>query len=122
MKFNDTDPNVSLFSQMESDLGPVVLINKFTVEPTEADALTAAWARDAAFMKTQPGFISTQLHRGIGGSRIFINYAAWESVAAFRNAFAQPEFQAGLARYPSSTIAEPHLLQKVAVPGICLGV
>jgi hypothetical protein len=32
------------------------------------DQLLKAWAADAAFLKTQPGCISAQLHRGIGGS------------------------------------------------------
>jgi len=33
------------------------------------------WADDAAFMKQQPGFISTQLHQGTAGSTTFINAA-----------------------------------------------
>jgi heme-degrading monooxygenase HmoA len=120
MKFSEMDRTVALRAQMASDLGPVIVINKFNVDPSEADALTQAWAEDAAFMKRQPGFISTQLHRGIAGSSTFVNYAVWESVEAFRKAFEQPEFQAGMARYPSSTVAEPHLFQRLAVPGICL--
>ena len=114
------DGAVTLREQMSNEFGPVVLINKFHVDPGEADALMAAWAADAAFMKRQPGFIATQLHRGIAGSGVFVNYAVWESVESFRRAFSQPEFQAGLAAYPKSTQAEPHLFQKVAIPGICL--
>lgn len=72
-------------------------------------------------MARQPGYISTQLHRGIGGSSVFINYAVWESVDDFRRAFADPEFQAQWSNYPPSTVASPHLFQKVAVPRICLG-
>jgi heme-degrading monooxygenase HmoA len=122
MKFNEMDRVVSLAEQIQSraDAGSVVLINKFTVDPAETGALVEAWAADAAFMKTQPGFISTQLHRGIAGSGVFVNYAIWESVDAFRRAFSQPEFQAGLARYPSTAVAEPHLFQKIAVSGICV--
>jgi hypothetical protein len=37
-----------------------------------------------------------------------------------RNAFADPAFQATFARYPDSTVASPHLFQKVAVSGICV--
>ena len=36
-------------------------------------------AKEAEKFKEQPGFISTQLHKGIGGSATFINYAVWES-------------------------------------------
>ncbi len=116
----EMDRHVSLFEQMEQRVGPVILINTFTVEPEEADRLQEAWASDAAFMKRQPGFISTQLHRGIGGSSVLVNVAVWESVEAFRAAFGDPTFQETFARYPDSTVASPHLFQKVAVPGICV--
>lgn len=97
----------------------MILINSFTVAPEEADALVTAWARDAAFMKAQPGFISTQLHRGIGGSGTFLNQAIWESTAHFRTAFGQKTFRDALADYPPSTVVAPHLFRKVAVANIC---
>jgi heme-degrading monooxygenase HmoA len=118
--FIEMDENVSVRDQLGDTGGPVILINKFTVKPDEAEQLVSAWADDAAWMKRQPGFISTQLHRGIAGSGVFLNYAVWESTAHFRAAFANPEFQAQLSRYPSSAIASPHLFRKVAVPGICV--
>jgi heme-degrading monooxygenase HmoA len=71
-------------------------------------------------MKRQPGFISTQLHRAIGDSSAYFNFAVWESTALDRAAFTHPEFKASLAAYPSSVVATPHLFQKVAVPGICV--
>jgi heme-degrading monooxygenase HmoA len=71
-------------------------------------------------MKRQPRFISTQLHRATGESPTYLNYAVWESTAHFRTAFSHPEFQAGLAAYPLSTVASPHLFQKVAVSGVCV--
>ncbi|WP_395681633.1 antibiotic biosynthesis monooxygenase family protein, partial [Inquilinus sp.] len=78
------------------------------------------WQADAGIMKRQPGFISTQLHRAIGDSPAYFNYAVWESTADFRAAFANPEFRAKLAAYPASAVASPHLFQTVAVPGICV--
>jgi quinol monooxygenase YgiN len=117
----EMDRHVSLFEQMdEQRVGPVILINTFTVEPEEVDRLQQAWASDAAFMRQQPGFISTQLHRGIGRSSTFVNYAVWESVEQFKRAFTNPEFQAKLQDYPPSAAASPHLFKKVAVPGICV--
>jgi heme-degrading monooxygenase HmoA len=116
----EMDRHVSLFEQMEEQVGSVILINTFTVEPEEAERLLEAWASDAAFMKQQPGFISTQLHRGIGGSSVFFNYAVWESVEHFKRAFSNPEFQSKMADYPLSAAASPHLVKKVAVPGICV--
>ena len=67
-------------------------------------------------MKRQPGYISTQLHRGIAGSTVLMNYAVWESVAQFRAAFNHPEFEAALDQYPSSAIASPHLFTRLSVP------
>src|SRR5262249_9444501 len=97
-----------------------ILINKFNVKPEEADQLLAAWSADAAFFKRQPGFISTQLHRGVGGSSVFINYAVWESVEHFRQAFSQPEFREAMKAYPPSTTTSPHFFKKVAVSNICV--
>jgi len=119
-KFVEMDEYVTLQSQLEETGGPVVLINRFSVAPEEADLLQKAWAADAQVMRRQPGFISAQLHRGIGGSGEFLNYAVWESVADFKRAFFHPEFRAGLKDYPPSTVASPHLFAKVAVPGVCV--
>jgi len=116
----EMDEHVRLADQLSREVGPVVLINTFKVAPGDVDALLQAWAADAAYLRTRPGFISTQLHRGIAGSCTFLNHAVWESVQAFREAFADPQFQATFGRYPDSTVAAPHLFQKVAVPGICV--
>ena len=114
------DKHVTLFEQLAHEVGPVVLVNTFHVEPEDADALLEAWAGDATYLKAKPGFISTQLHRGIAGSTTFVNVAVWESATALRAAFSSPEFQAHAAHYPDSAVAQPHLFQKVAVPGICV--
>jgi heme-degrading monooxygenase HmoA len=121
LRLDEMDDRVTLRAQMEKHVAPVVLINKFTVAPEEADELVAAWTADAAFMKSQPGFVSAQLHRGIGDSSVFVNYAVWESTDAFARAFSQPAFRSSLAKYPPSTVASPHLFTKVAVPGISPG-
>lgn len=118
--FVEMDPAVPLMAQLQDEGGPVVLINTFTVGPADADALQAAWAADAALMKAQPGFISTQLHRGIAGSGVFLNYAVWQSTAHFKAAFASPEFRSKLGAYPADVTISPHLFRKVEVPGICI--
>ena len=71
-------------------------------------------------MKQQPGFISTQLHRAIGESCVFLNYAIWQSVDDFCRAFSHPDFQNSLRAYPNSAVASPHLFQKIAVPNLCV--
>ena len=61
--------------QVGESISPIVLINIFHVESGDVDALIKAWETDANWMKKQPSFISTQLHRGIGRSCVFLNYA-----------------------------------------------
>jgi len=114
------NPIFPIERQLAVDAAPVVLVNVFTLDEEDEEAFLAAWQNDAEFMKCQPGFISTQLHRAIGKSPTYLNYAVWESTADFRAAFTQPQFIAKLSTYPSSAVATPHLFQKVAVPGICV--
>ena len=52
--------------------------------PEEFDQFLVRWAAEAEKFKKQPGFISTQLHQGIGESGTFINSAIWETVAHFK--------------------------------------
>ena len=119
-KLVEMDEHKSIFAQMEEDVGPVILINKFSVEPKEFDQFMKGWASEAEKFKQQPGFISTQLHRGIGGSGTFINYAVWESTSQFKKAVNNTDFQTRLSNYPASTVISPHIFKKVAVPGICV--
>ncbi|SFQ23601.1 Heme-degrading monooxygenase HmoA [Bradyrhizobium sp. Ghvi] len=118
--FRPLDPAFPIERQIGIDASPVVLVNVFTLEKADDQSFLQTWQNDAAFMKRQPGFISTQLHRAIGDSPTYLNYAVWESTAHFRAAFTHPEFRAKIAAYPSSAVASPHLFQKVAVPGICV--
>ena len=119
-KFAEMDMAVTLADQLEDHGGPVILVNTFTVLAEDADRLVSAWTEDAALMKRQPGFISTQLHRGIAGSSTFLNYAVWESAEHFQKAFADPEFRARLGAYPDSATISPHLFRRMAVPGLCV--
>ena len=114
------DPIVSIEKQLATSVSPVVLVNVFTVDAADFDAVLVAWEKDANWMKRQPGFISTQLHRAIGGSCVLLNYAVWESVDRFRAAFTHPDFVSALSAYPSSAIAQPHLFSRVAVPNLCV--
>ena len=114
------DPTFPIDRQIALDTGPVVLVNLFTLEVADEQGFLASWQDDAAFMKRQPGFISTQLHRAVGDSPAYLNYAVWESNAHFRAAFTHPEFRAKIANYPASAVASPHLFEKVAVADICV--
>ncbi|MBL8399048.1 MAG: antibiotic biosynthesis monooxygenase [Candidatus Accumulibacter sp.] len=121
LQLKPLDENVPIFQQINSEVSPVILINVFHVAESDIPALLKAWEADANWMKKQPGYISTQLHQGISGSNVFLNYALWESVAHFRAAFTHPEFVAALSHYPSSAVASPHLFTRLTVANLCVG-
>jgi len=113
------DPAFPIERQLTVEASPVVLVNVFTLDKADEEAFKA-WRDDALFMRRQPGFISTQLHRALGESPTYLNYAVWEMNAHFRTAFTNPTFRAKLSAYPSSAVATPYLFQKVAVPDVCV--
>jgi heme-degrading monooxygenase HmoA len=121
LQLKPLDETVPIFRQLSAEQAPVVLVNMFNVAQDDIPALLQAWSADANWMKQQPGYISTQLHRGIAGSTVFMNYAVWESVAHFRAAFNHPEFKSALEHYPSSAVASPHLFERMTVTNLCVG-
>jgi quinol monooxygenase YgiN len=123
-KLVDMEEGVSIFAQMDKEedvKGSVILINKFSLAPEEIDQFLKGWATEAEKFKQQPGYISTQLHRGIGESGTFINYAVWESVAHFKKAVTNViDPNDPVSAFPPSTTVSPHLFKKVAVAGLCV--
>jgi len=73
--------------------GPV-LINPFEVPPSQ-EQFISGWETAAEYMRKQPGFISTKLHRAlVPDARFgFVNVAEWESPAHFKAAIEAEEFQ-----------------------------
>ena len=124
-KFVEIDYRVKFKDQIEEKImGSVILINKFNVEPNKVEQFLKDWGDDAINFKQQPGFISAQLHKGIGESSVLINYAVLESIENYKQAINKmlftPESQSPLLKYDDdSLIISPHLFKKVAVPGIC---
>ena len=124
-KFVEMAYRVKFKDQIEEKIvGSVILINKFNVEPSQVEQFFKDWGDDAINFKQQPGFISAQLHKGIGQSSVFINYAVWESMEHYKQAINKMLFthesQSPLLKYDDdSLIISPHLFKKVAVPGIC---
>jgi quinol monooxygenase YgiN len=117
----EMDERITLEKQLDEDVGPIIVMNKFNVGPDEVDEFLNVFAKTTETFKQQPGFISAQLHRGIAGSSTFLNYVVWESAAHFRQAFNRPEIQSNMASVLPNTVMSPHLFKKVAVPGICVG-
>ncbi len=119
--FAELDRNVTLTQQLDEEGGAVTLVNILIVDPADVDQFLEAWSTDARVMRTQPGFISTQLYRGIAGSSSFLNHAVWQSTRHYREARTNDKARAGArGLYPASLVATPHLFRAVEVPGICV--
>ena len=120
-KLVEMDEQTSISTQMEEHVSPVILIEKINVDPEEVDLFLKAWVTETNKFKKEPGFILTQLYKGIGRSGTFIIYAIWESVGHFEMAVSRlMDPHDRLSAFPPSTVASPHLFKKVAVPGICV--
>lgn len=55
VKLVEMDETVSLFTQLEQNKVPVVLINEFDVKPDQTDQFLKAWAAHSEYFKHQPG-------------------------------------------------------------------
>ena len=120
VKIVESDNKVPLSAQLEEDVGPVILMNKFNVGPDEVDEFLKVFEETTKYFNEQPGFISAQLHRGIAGSTTFVNYVIWESATQFKRAFDNPDFKSNMANTLPTTVMSPHLYKKVTIPGICV--
>ena len=116
----EMDEKVSLGTQLQQDVGAVVLIITFTVNSEDEVQFLKTWASAAEISKKTSGVISAQLYKGIAGSRIFVSYHVFESTEAIREQYKNPDFPSKLSEYPPSTVTSSHVFKKVAVPGICV--
>jgi heme-degrading monooxygenase HmoA len=81
------------------DPGGVVLINAFEVPPDGDDAFVAAWEQTRQFLRGQPGYLATRLHRSLSpeADSRFVNIGRYQSPQAFQAAIGQPEFRQAAA-------------------------
>ncbi|MFE7129088.1 antibiotic biosynthesis monooxygenase family protein [Streptomyces sp. NPDC057617] len=120
MEIRNIDESCPFFTQVEqSDDSPVTVINTFIAPEGGIEACLEAWAKECEVMTAQPGFISAQLYRGVGDSRVLTNVAVWESGTALKAVFARKDFADSLILPPEGSVAYPVLYQKMAMPGIC---
>ncbi|CAA9448112.1 MAG: tetracenomycin polyketide synthesis hydroxylase TcmH(EC:1.-) [uncultured Rubrobacteraceae bacterium] len=68
----------------------VTLINVFTVRPEDQQRLVGVLAQAAATMKTIHGYVSSNLHKSLDGTKV-TNYVQWESVGDFEAMLEDPE-------------------------------
>ena len=75
-------------------MGNVILINPFEVPSDKSDRFLAGWSEAADYMRRQPGFAGTRLHRALRPDARFgfVNVAEWESPQHFQAAVSDPAF------------------------------
>ncbi len=74
----------------------VILINPFEVpEGADDEGFLRGWERAAEYMREQPGFVSSHLHRAVGPDARFrfVNVAEWASPQDFRAAVTSERFR-----------------------------
>jgi heme-degrading monooxygenase HmoA len=120
VEITELDEKITFKTQLEEDVGAVILINKFSMNPEDVDKFLKTWASAAEIAKKLPGVISLQLYRGIAGSRVFVAYVVFESTEIIKQLYNSPEFQSKISEYPASIMVSPHIFKKVAVPTICV--
>jgi hypothetical protein len=118
LRLRTLDPELPIECRLAWAGTSVALASVFRPDMADERDFLKAWANQAAFLQRPPPFISAQFHRAIGDSPTDLNYAVWESIAAFPAAFANPDFRATLTCYASTATASPHPLQDVAVPDV----
>ncbi len=90
---------------MEAHAAAIVLINAFEVLPESDEEFLRGWEASRDYLRRQPGYIETTLHRSLSPSAgfRFVNVARWQDANAFRAATGSDEFRrvaAALARFP----------------------
>jgi quinol monooxygenase YgiN len=124
-KFVEMDERIKFKDQTDEKIeGTVILINKFNVHPDKVQEFLNDWADNAIALKRQQGFVCAQLHKGVGKSSVFVNYAVWDSMDHYKQAVNKILFssepQSGLLKYDDKSLEiSPHLFKKVGVAGIC---
>ena len=73
----------------------VILINPFEVPEGQEEEALSFWGKAADYMKQQPGFISTRLHKAVVPWARFslINVAEWESIEHFESVMNSEDFK-----------------------------
>jgi quinol monooxygenase YgiN len=124
--YEDVDLAMSFEDQIGSDhKGSVIMVSTYSFESRDdLDGFIAIWSEMADFMRAQPGFVSAQVHRGIGGANVLMNYATWESLEAYRTANAAEHSRAGAdelrSRMPENRVIRPVLLERISIPNLCV--
>ena len=127
IKFVEMDKNVTINDQIKEEQGnkngdSVILINKFDISPDKIEQFLKDWAETSSLFEQQPGFITTELYKGIGKSSVYVSYQVWKSIDDFKKGSSSvlnsDDVNSRLAKYNDSLVISSHLFRKAVVPRI----
>ena len=92
----------------------LVLINAFEVPEESDEEFLRGWEAARDYLKEQPGYVDTVLHRAVAPSVDFrfVNVARWESAEHFQKAISSDGFQE-VSKALSGYSAHPGLYEVV---------
>ena len=94
----------------------VTLINPFELpHPADDEQFLLGWQRAADYMRQQPGFLNSRLHRALAPETRFpfINIAEWESPQSFQAAVASEQFRAIASGAPPGSPSLYHVVRSL---------
>ena len=120
VEIEEMDKRRTLDKQLEEDVGPVLLINKFNLDPQDVNQFLKAWASDAEIINSnldssQPNYIEVLLEVAHSLTMLSGN--------PHRNSSKLLVILNSRLRCLStllSAAASPHLFKKIAIPGVCV--
>jgi heme-degrading monooxygenase HmoA len=93
----------------------ITLINIFTVEPKDQQALIDILTEATEqVISTLTGFISANIHTSLDGKKV-VNYAQWKTKADFEAIFENPEAKQHMKEASKFAVIEPSLYKVVHV-------
>lgn len=102
-------------SVIRMDDDTVTLVNVFSVEPANQQALVDVLEEGAAkVVRHRPGFVSVNILASVDGTRV-VNYAQWSSLAAVQATMGDPEAQEFAKRAGALATPDAHPFRVVAV-------
>src|SRR3954447_15871119 len=102
-------PHPALYQVVREDPEPagvtqsVVLINAFEVAPDGDEELLATWEHARDWLREQPGYLGTRLHRSLDPKAEFryVNRGTFRTADEFTRAISDPAFPGGAMRFRS---------------------
>ena len=85
-------------TQISQNGGIVTQITTVKLPPGKQNEVLDLMKERARFMKTQPGFVSINLHRSQDGSHV-VNYIQWKNADQLSAAHHSPEFRKKWPRF-----------------------